>query len=255
MTATLERNFRETQEAIATEAKRAGRQPGEIMLLAVTKSVGPQRALELAQLGQTQLGENRLPSLLAKREFFETRGVQAQWHFIGQIQRNKARKVILNSDVLHSVDTLQLIETLDRIAGEESRNVPIYLEVKLTNEELKHGFDPQDLSEAIRQAAAASNLELRGLMTMAQQPDPNGDVDDQYPEFRTLAKLAAEIEGDPQRRNAFANERVELSMGMSGDYPAAIAAGSHVVRIGSALFAGLDSQDDQSGTRQSGTSQ
>jgi pyridoxal phosphate enzyme (YggS family) len=240
VTATLENNFRRTQAAIAAESKRTGRTPTEVTLLAVTKSVDPQLAHELAQLGQKDLGENRLPSLLAKREFFESQGTHVTWHYIGHIQRNKARRVLQSSDVLHSVDTLQLIETLERIAAEENRRVPIYLEVKLSTDPLKHGFELSDLPEAIALAGAAPHLELLGLMTMASRPDQSAEPSETIPmEFRTLQQLAQDYLGEPQTLECFHRGRVRLSMGMSGDFPAAIAAGSHMVRIGSALFRDL----------------
>ncbi len=236
---TLESNLSETLGTITAEARRSGRQAEAVSLLAVTKSVGPRTAMDLARLGQRDLGENRLPSLLEKRAEFDRAGLKVIWHFIGQIQRNKARKVIQNSEVLHSVDTLRLIETLNRVASEEHRRVSIYLEVKLSDEETKHGFKPEELDEAVEKAGEADSLDLLGLMTMAPLPDPRQEKSARTV-FETLARLAREMEQDPYTSSRFKENRVQLSMGMSGDFVDAIAAGSDVVRIGSALFAGIN---------------
>jgi len=242
--ATLESNLRATLEAIAVETERARRDPDEVRLLAVTKSVAPPVALELARLGQRDLGENRLPNLLEKRAFLDAAGVQVTWHFIGKIQRNKARKVVLNADVLHSVDGMRLLETLERVAAEEERTVRVYLEVKLSDDPEKHGFAPDELATAALAADAAPHLELLGLMTMATRPPAGAPEEDAQAlareEFDRLAQLAKELESNPATAVAFPAGHVQLSIGMSGDYAAAIAAGSDVVRIGTALYAGLD---------------
>lgn len=237
MPATLESNLRETLDAISAETDRAGRPAGDVALLAVTKSVGPRTAADLVHLGQSDLGENRLPSLLAKRAWFADRGLSATWHYIGQIQRNKARRIVKNSEVLHSVDTLQLIDTLERVAAEEDRRVSVYLEVKLSQESAKHGFAPGDLAEAVRRAGTAPHLDLIGLMTMA--PRARGSSDSARPVFDELARLARGLEEDPEFAQRFEEGRVRLSMGMSSDFASAIAAGSDVVRIGTALYRGL----------------
>lgn len=236
--ATLESNLSDTLAAIATETDRAGRPQGGVDLLAVTKSVGVRTASELVRLGQRDLGENRLPSLLAKRAQLKSEGLDVTWHYIGQIQRNKARKVVQNSEVLHSVDSLRLIETLERIAAEEGRRVDVYLEVKLSDEDAKHGFTVEELDAAVELAGRARHLELVGLMTMAPRPDES--TPEPRETFARLAEIGARLEADPQRAELFRHEQVRLSMGMSGDFQAAIAAGSDVVRIGSALYRGLE---------------
>lgn len=246
MPATLESNLRATLDAIEAAARRAGR-PGSVELLAVTKSVGPRTAAELVRLGQRDLGENRLASLDAKREELARAGLEATWHFIGPIQRNKARKVVQSSEVLHAVDSLRLVDTLERVAAEEGRRVRVYLEVKLSPEESKHGLEPAELREAVRRAGAAEPLTLLGLMTMAPLP-PEGDEGRAAREvFERLAELARGLEAEPEHAACFEGGRVRLSMGMSGDFEAAIAAGSDVVRIGGALFQGVATDAPHSG--------
>jgi PLP dependent protein len=251
--ATLEDNLRATLDSLADAARGAGRDPGEVTLLAVTKSVGPRTTEELVRLGQRDLGENRLESLTQKRDELRAANLPVTWHFIGHVQRNKARKVVRNSEVIHSVDSLRLIDTLERIAEEEERRPEIYLEVKLSGEERKHGLPLPELSGAIRRAGEAPHLDLVGLMTMGPLPMPGGDPEESaLPVFEELARLGAELHPGPgfaDRSSGFAGKRVRLSMGMSGDFRAAIASGSDVVRIGSALFEGITTDDAIQGVR------
>ena len=240
MPATLESNLRQTLASISAAAARNGRSGEGVSLVAVTKGVGPRTAAELARLGQRDLGENRLPSLVEKRAELEREGLAVRWHFIGHIQRNKARRVVQTSEVLHSVDSLRLIDTLERVAAEEGRRVGVYLEVKLAAEAEKHGLAPEELPQAVERAGAAAHLDLLGLMTMATRPEPGQETETTArPTFEELAHLARELEKEPALARRFVDERVQLSMGMSGDYEPAIAAGSDLVRIGTALFEGL----------------
>jgi pyridoxal phosphate enzyme (YggS family) len=247
---TLKSNLSETLATISAAAARHGRAAQDVSLVAVTKSVGAATAAELVRLGQLDLGENRLLSLLHKRAELERLGLAARWHFIGHIQGNKARRVVKNSEVLHSVDSLGLIETLERLAEQEQRVLRVYLEVKLAEDEHKHGLAPAELPAAVALAGAAHRLELLGLMTMAPQPAAGQDAEVRArPVFEKLARLARELEGDALLRRCFVGRRVRLSMGMSGDFEAAIAAGSDVVRIGSALFRGLATDAPTAGGR------
>jgi pyridoxal phosphate enzyme (YggS family) len=246
--ATLESNLRETLQKIGAEARRYGRSAGDVRLLAVTKSVGSRTAQELVRLGQKDLGENRLASLVEKRASLEAAGLTATWHFIGQIQRNKARRVIQNSEVLHSVDSLKLIETLERIASEEKREVGVYLEVKLSSESTKHGFAAKDLTAAVEYVGTAQHLKLLGLMTMAPRPQPGDNSQDQADKaFGDLEAIALKLQENPEHCAAFEDQKVRLSMGMSGDFKTAIQRGSSIVRIGSALFHDITTDTPTSG--------
>lgn len=220
---------------MARACRRAGRAPGDVLLVAVTKTVTAAAAAELAHLGQVDLGENRLPSLEEKRALFAEQGLEARWHFVGHVQRNKARRVARLADVIHSVDTTALIETLARVSAEEDRAPWIYLQVALTGEAQKAGFDPAQLAEAAALAAGRPPLRLAGLMAMAPR---EGGVEAARAVFRRLRELGRELPPE-----AFADPPPEggprLSMGMSGDYEAAVEEGAHVLRVGTALLAGL----------------
>jgi len=225
---------------VARAATDAGRDPESVSLLAVTKSVGPETTLALALLGQRDLGENRLHELVPKREYLAAAGAQVTWHFIGHVQRNKARKIVQNAEVIHSVDSIRLVETLQRVAGEEGRRPEVFLEVKLSGEGRKQGMSPEELPEAIQAAGRADALQLLGLMTMAPLPAAGEDsAESASPVFLQLARLGAGFEADEELRHCFRDGQVALSMGMSGDFRGAIAAGSRWVRIGTMLFAGL----------------
>ncbi len=244
--ATLQANLDRVQRNIASTLADAGRPAGSARLLPVTKSVSPETALALASLlsispGPTALAENRLDKLIAKRAYFAAANCEVEWHFIGHLQRNKARKVLQNAHVLHSVDSERLLRTIARVALEEQLQPELYLEVKLSAEPEKHGLDPAELEACVRIAGAAPQLKLRGLMTMAPRPtDGCAPRSGAEPCFNELARLARELCCDPQLRDCFVGETCELSMGMSSDYEVALRAGSHVCRVGGALFSDVE---------------
>ncbi len=204
-------------------------------LIAVTKTVKPPVALALAgHMGEpAQLGENRAEVLNQKRTAFESAGQAARWHFIGHIQRNKARRIIERSDVLHSIDSLRLAKTVARLTGELQRSVEVFVEVNLTGEAEKHGLAPEEVPPVLEELSGCEHLHVAGLMAMG--PARGLRTVDEV--FGDVAQLAAELESSTP--DAFMDGRCLLSMGMSGDLEAAVRHGSSYVRIGSALFAGL----------------
>jgi pyridoxal phosphate enzyme (YggS family) len=232
----LQSNLQSIRRRIGDAAVRAGRPADRVHLLAVTKSVPPETAAELVRLGQLDLGESRADELERKADALSGLGAALRWHFIGHLQRNKARRVVARADVIHSVDSIPLLATLDRLAAELGREPEIFLEVKLAPESEKSGLDPDELPAAIAAARDLRHVRLLGLMTMAPL------VETSEPErvraarrvFERLSTLAGTIDA-----RAFRDERVQLSMGMSDDFEIAIAAGSDWVRIGTSLFAGL----------------
>ncbi len=235
----LRRNRDRLLERIERACAKAGRTGPAAELLAVTKSVTSKVSLELVRVGQTDLGENRIDVLEEKRADFGAAGVSATWHFIGHIQRNKAARVVRAADVIHSVDSIRLATALDRHAREAGRRLSIYLQVKLTEDEAKHGLSETQLSEAIELSQKYSNLDLLGLMTMAPLILATSEARSAARStFERLSEIAA---GLPSER--FVSERPKLSMGMSGDFEEAIAAGADIVRVGSALFEGIDESE------------
>ena len=234
--ALLRRNRDQLLDQIEQATSRAGRESETVRLLPVTKSVTARVAMELFGIGQKDLAENRIDILESKRLEFEAAGLAPVWHFIGHIQRNKAARVVRAADVIHSVDSQRLLAALDRQATEAGRRLGIYLQVKLSGEEAKHGLSEAELAETTELARASESLELLGLMTMAPlAPDPDTARARALETFGRLAELGRTLPAE-----AFAGGRPELSMGMSGDFEEAIACGTDVVRIGSALFEGID---------------
>ncbi len=216
-------------------------------LLAVTKSVGPEVALELAGLlaergeGLAHLGENRFEGLDEKVAAFADAAdaPPVRWHFIGRIQRNKARRIARLADELHGVDSLALVETLDRVCGEEGRRPRIYLQLKLAEDPAKGGLTPGELEPVFAAARGAEHLNLAGLMTLPpflEDAAANAALAERC--FSQLAAVAASLPSD-----AFVDGRPRLSMGMSADLEIAVAAGSDWLRIGRALFEDLPPSD------------
>ena len=232
----LEGNLARVRTRIASAARLAGRNPRDVRLVAVTKSVPPAVAEALARLGQLDLGENRVDLLAEKAEHFAARSLDARWHMIGHLQRNKARRALEHAAAVHSVDTPRLLETLSRLCGELGREVDLFLEVRAVETTERTGFAPDELPAAVELAARLPHLRLRGLMAMAA-PEPlarPGDVSTQAGARRTFASVR-EL-GSRLPSAVFVDGRVEYSMGMSGDLEAAIHEGANWVRIGTALF-------------------
>ena len=243
----LERNRAAVLARIERACHASHRNPADVSLLAVTKSVSIPHALGLARLGQNALAENRVAGLEQKAAALAEAGVPVAWHFVGHLQRNKARRVVRLADTLHSVDGLRLLETLERVAAEEGRRPGIYLELHIGGEVEKHGFALEagpggapsgELSEALALLGEAEHLEPLGLMAMAPRRRQDGGDDARAAAaFARAADLARVLTSLP--RSCFGAEGPRLSLGMSADLEQAVAAGSHCVRVGRALFAGL----------------
>jgi PLP dependent protein len=232
----LAQSWRAVRDRLDAACVSAGRSTGDVQLLAVTKSVDSNAALALHELGAREFGENRVDELERKAARFAGLGREARWHFIGNLQRNKARRVAQVADVVHSVSGPKLLETLARVAAEAGRVLDVYLEVHLSGEDEKHGFAPDELDAAVRAVDASNALRLLGLMTMAPRPaadDTTGAA--ARATFAHCSELARELAAN--HPGAFVDGRARLSMGMTGDLEQAVAEGSTCVRIGSAIFA------------------
>lgn len=232
----LRSNYQSQLERLRAAERAAGREEGSVTFLPVTKSVRPATALALAAAGATALAENRAPALEEKAAAADGAETPIEWHFIGSIQRNKARRILQRARVLHSIDSLRLLEALERIAREEELTAEAYLEVRVGREQQKHGFLPEELGPALEAAAALSQrVRLRGIMVMG--PLERGRT---RAVFEEAQELAREL---PQRApGLFLDDRCRLSMGMSGDLELAVACGTDLVRVGSALFEGVEEE-------------
>lgn len=214
---------------IAAAEARAGRAPGSVRLLAVSKTQPLAAVLEAAAAGQRCFGENYVQELVEKADGARGQGVGLDWHFIGHLQSNKARQVVGRADLVHSVDRESLAAELSRRSLGLGGVTPVLLEVNLGGEASKSGVAPEDAPALARVVGALPGLSLRGLMAI---PPPVEDPEASRPAFRRLAALAREIDalGVP------GVEMRELSMGMSHDFEVAIEEGATLVRVGTAIF-------------------
>lgn len=218
-------NIRAIQERIVAAATRAGRDPGGIRLMAVSKTVFAERILEAMQAGVTIFGENYVQEA---REKIPVVGRAAEWHMIGHLQTNKVKYVIHLFDWIHSVDRLDLAGELDKRARLNSRKPNVLVEVNVSGEKSKNGIEPSLALELVRQISLLPNLNVRGLMTM---PPFFDDPENARPYFKALRTLRDEIAA------SVPNIRMdELSMGMTDDFEVAIEEGATIIRVGRAIF-------------------
>jgi len=217
------------RQAIAAAAVAAGRDPAAITLIGVSKFFPANMAAEACRLGLTDLGENRVQEMLEKSSELAGAGLNPAWHLIGTLQKNKVRQIIGRTALIHSVDSLPLLEEISRRSMEHNLVTDILLQVNTSGEATKHGFTPADLPAAASAALALPAIALRGLMTMAPLFE---NPDDTLPVFAQTRELFCAVAG--QVGAAAACDI--LSMGMSHDFRQAIACGATHVRIGSAIF-------------------
>lgn len=220
-------NVSRVREQIAAAAHKAGRRPEEITLVGVTKYVDTAATRLLLEAGCQDLGESRPQSLWEKGEALV--GLPVRWHLIGHLQRNKVKRTLPYVSLLHSGDSLRLLQAVDTEAALLNRVVDVLLEVNISGDAAKHGFSPLELRSCLTEIASLSQVKVRGLMTMASL---TGGVEQARHDFEALRELRDELAGDCPA----GMELRELSMGMSSDFQEAIQAGATLVRIGSALW-------------------
>jgi len=218
-------NITAIKQRISTAAARAGRDPLSIKLMAVTKTVPPERILKAIEAGLTMLGENYVQEAKDKIVVI---GDTAQWHMIGHLQTNKAKYAVKLFDCVHSVDRLELAQELDKRAGQINRRLNVLIEVN-SGEQSKSGIEKAQALELVRQVALLPNLAVRGLMTMAPYSD---NPENSRPYFKALRELRDDI----NREGIVGISMEELSMGMTDDFEVAIEEGATIIRIGRAIF-------------------
>ncbi len=202
--------------------------PGHTRLVAVSKTHPAMQVREAYDLGLRDFGENRVQEAIAKQqELGALPGIT--WHLLGPLQSNKARKAMAAFDWIHSLDSLELAQRLDRLAAELGRSPTLLLQVKLRPDPNKSGWEPAALRAALPELDALAHLRICGLMVI---PPLGLSADETRAVFAEARELAAEIAAGPWQRLRME----ELSLGMSGDFEAAIAEGSTCVRLGTALF-------------------
>lgn len=226
-------NLARVREQIESAARNAGRNPKEITLVAVSKTFPVESVVEAYRAGARHIGENRVEEANEKIPAVNAALANGKlaWHLIGHLQRRKARDAVRLFDMLQSVDTLKLAETLNRLAGEQRKVLPILLQVNVGNDPHKFGFDLNQRDAFLRDVekmVALENLQINGLMTIGPLV---ASAEHARPFFRALRELRDEL----QKKFPQANWH-ELSMGMTDDYAVAIQEGATIVRIGRAIF-------------------
>jgi hypothetical protein len=219
-----DKNLDRIRKRIRTAAESAGRDPASVRLVAVSKTHPPEAIRAVAGGGQRIFGESKIQEAQAKIPLLPP---ALEWHFIGHLQSNKIRKALPLFQLFHGVDHFDLAVHMDRLAGETGCAPRILLEVNVSGEVSKFGFQPDRLRAVIADLLSLPRLGIRGLMTMAPYSE---DPLAAKPYFAALRRLRDDLE--QQTGSALP----ELSMGMSGDFEAAISEGSTLVRIGSAIF-------------------
>ena len=223
----LARRVHQILDRMRRAAERAGRSPETVRLVAATKTVPAERIREGLGVGLTLLGENRMQEALSKVALL--RDLSPRWHFIGQLQRRKVRDAIGTFELIHSVDSVELAQEINRRAGDAGLKQAVLLEVNIAGEASKAGFSPQVLTQELGLLGDLPHLRIQGLMTI---PPATAQPEDARHYFRDLRELGARIAA--QRISSLVMQ--EYSMGMSHDFEVAIEEGATLVRVGTAIF-------------------
>ena len=216
--------YESVRRRVHDAADAAGRASDEITIVAVAKTVGPPEVRAALAAGVTDFGENRVQEFVAKHGLFPS----ANWHFVGTLQANKVQHVVGKACLIHSVDSLKLLERIDRVAATLGVVQPVLLQVNVSHEPSKHGVDPIEAEEMLRASREMPGVAVRGLMTIAPLARPES-VRWVFSDLRCVFESLAAM-----RFNGV--ELTELSMGMTNDFGVAIEEGATIVRIGRAIF-------------------
>ena len=219
-------NLKKVIERMENAAKRAGRNPEDITLIAVSKTKPVELIKHVYDAGIREFGENKVQEIMDKSEVLPA---DIHWHMIGHLQRNKIKYIIDKVDLIHSVDSLRLAEAIEKEAAKKHVIAKVLIEVNVGREESKFGFLPEELDDFVEKASDFSHIQFMGLMTSAPFVD---NPEENRPIFAELRKLSVDI----ARKNAHNMSMSILSMGMTNDYEVAIEEGATMVRVGTAIF-------------------
>lgn len=222
----IRQNIAQVEEKIAAAAKRAGRNPEDILLLAVSKTKPVELIREAVACGLHSLGENKVQEIMDK---YEPMGEGIHWHLIGHLQTNKVKYIVDKVDMIHSVESVKLVEEINKRAAAANVVMDVLVEVNIAQEESKFGVKVEDTEAFLREIAPLPHIHVRGLMTVApfvENPEENRAY------FRKMRELLVDI-NDKRIDNINMDT---LSMGMTGDYEVAIEEGATIVRVGTGIF-------------------
>lgn len=223
----LGERFANIRMRINRTLERCHRPPGDVTLIAISKTHPAGIIRDVIDLGATDLGENRIQE--AELKIPEVGRLKARWHLVGHLQANKARRAVKLFDVIHSLDSIELAVRLDRLCAEAGTELSALIQVDLGREETKSGVPESELHQLAHEVSRCKYLQLTGLMTL---PPFFEDAEEARPFFRKLARLRAELAS----AGLFVNGRGDLSMGMTHDFEVAIEEGATMVRVGTAIF-------------------
>jgi pyridoxal phosphate enzyme (YggS family) len=229
---TTQARLQQVRERIERAARAAGRDPGLVALVAVSKTFGADRIGQALAAGQHRFGENYVQEAVGKIDQIARTepGRSVEWHFIGPIQSNKTRELAERFDWVQSVERLKIAQRLSQQRPADRPPLQVLLQVNISGESTKHGVAPRELPELARQVARLPGLRLRGLMAV---PEATQEAARQRASFATMRELLQRLRQDAGTAGA---DLDTLSMGMSDDLEAAIAEGSTMVRVGTAIF-------------------
>jgi PLP dependent protein len=228
-------NLAAVRERIERACREAGRDPGEVRLIPVSKTQGPEKIQEAYEAGVRLFGENKVQEAVRKAEHFA--GTDLGWALIGHLQTNKAKQVAAFASEFHALDSIKVADALDRRLQDAGRGLDVFVQVNSSAEESKFGLPPEEVEAFVEKLGAHHSLKIRGLMTLAVFSDDVEAVRACFVRMRELQKRLRDLDAAPGMYD-------ELSMGMSNDFELAIAHGATTVRVGEAIFgARLKPQD------------
>lgn len=222
----IQDNLNEIKQRMEAACRRAGRNPEDVTLIAVSKTKPASMVQEAYDMGQRDFGENKVQEILEKQPVLPD---DIRWHMIGHLQRNKVHQVLGKAVLIHSVDSLRLAQQIETEAEKKGLEANILIEVNVAKEESKFGFLPEEVMDGVLAISRLPHVHIQGLMTIApfvENPEENREV------FKKLYQLSVDI----KRKNVDNVTMSVLSMGMSGDFEVAIEEGATMVRVGTSIF-------------------
>ena len=219
-------NLVQVQKNIEESCGNVNRDPGEVTLIAVSKTKPVEMLREAYDAGARVFGENKVQEIVDKYDHMPS---DVKWHMIGHLQRNKVKYIVDKVAMIHSVDSFRLAETIEKEAAKKNVTVPILIEVNVAQEESKYGLKPEEVLPFIEEIADFSHIQIKGLMTIAPYVE---NAEENRRIFRELKKLSVDIAA----KNINNVIMSVLSMGMTGDYMVAVQEGATMVRVGTGIF-------------------
>ncbi len=229
-------NIREINERIDQACRRVGRDPADIHIVLVTKTVPPEKIREAAGYGYPVVGENRVQEAEDKIRQMGEPATGLEWHFIGHLQSNKVNNVVRFASMIQSVDRMKIVEKLNQRLKKSDKTMDVLIQVNTSGEESKYGIDPATAWEFIGEASTYERINIKGLMTI-------GLFSDDWPRVRAGFRQLRELRDEIAARQIEGVQMQYLSMGMTNDFELAIEEGANMIRLGRAIFGERDTPD------------